>query len=126
MGASKNKWSDDWASFWFYHKVPLDPAMKRHPLVTWKITNLGETPKVDMDHVPAHEAYLSILREVSKALGMHDITEEFVACGCFPMKEGWTMTSWAPEEKEVYGLSMPNFSEVFRLRKEREFFFTKV
>ena len=33
VGASKNKWPRDWSSFWFYHKVPLDPATKRHPLV---------------------------------------------------------------------------------------------
>jgi len=25
MGVSKNKWPGDWSSFWFYHKVPLDP-----------------------------------------------------------------------------------------------------
>ena len=54
---------------------------------------------------------------------MRDITEEFVACGCFPVRESWTVSSWAPPEKDVYGLPMPNFSEVFGLQKECEFFF---
>ena len=124
VGASKNKWSGEWASFWFYHKVPLDPETKRHPLVTRKITKLGDTLKVDV-HVPANEAYLSILREVSKTLGMRDITEEFVTCGCFPVREGWAVTSWASEEKEAYGLPMPDFGTIFGLRKESKFFFVK-
>ena len=106
--------------------MPLDPATKRHPLVTQKITNLGDTPKVDAGRVLANEAYLSILREVSKALSMRDIMEEIVACGCFPMKVFWVVASWAPEEKEVYGLPMPNFSKVFGLRKERKFYFAKI
>jgi hypothetical protein len=89
----------DSASYWFYHKVLIDLSTKRHPLVTKRIGNLGDTPKVDVDCVPANEAYLSILREVSKIFRVCDITEEFVACGCFPMRDGWAISSWAPEEK---------------------------
>ena len=125
MAASKNKWAGDWASYWFYHKVPLDPTMKCHPLVTKRITNLGDTPKVDVDRVPANEAYLSILREVLKVFEVHDITEEFVACGCFPMRDGWIVSSWALEEKQVCELPMPDFSKVFGLHKEHEFFLAK-
>jgi len=102
--------------------VPFDPATKRHPLVIRKIANLGDTPKVDVDRVPANEAYLSILREVSKVLVMRDIMEKFVACRCFPMREGWAVSTWAAADKEVYGLPMPNFTEVFKLWKERKFF----
>ena len=74
---------------------------------------------------PSNEAYLSILRGVSKVLSMRDLTEEFVACRCFPVRESWTVSSCDPPEKEVYGLPMPNFSEVFGLQKERECFFLK-
>ena len=123
VGALKNKWSGDWSSFWFYHKVPLDPETKRHPLVIQKLGNLGDTPKVDVARIPTNEAFMTVLREVSKVLSMRDITEEFVAYGCFPLKEGWTVSSWAPSKREVYGLPMPNFSEVFGLRQERKFFF---
>ena len=97
--------------------------MKRHPLVTRKLGNLGDTPKVDVARVRDNEAYMTILRGVSKVLSLCDITEEFVACGCFPLREGWTIFSWAPPKKEVYGLPMPNFSEVFGLQKECECFF---
>jgi len=88
IGASKNKWPGDWSSFWFYHKVPLDPETKRHPSVVRKLGNLGDTPKVDVARIPANEAYMTVLRGVSKVLSMRDITEEFVACGCFPLREG--------------------------------------
>ena len=123
VGASKNKWPGDWSSFWFYHKVPLDPETKHHPLFVRKLGNLGDTPKVDVARIPANEAYLGIFRGVSKVLSMRDIIEEFVACSCFPVRENWTVSSWAPSEKEFYGLPMPNFSEVFGLQKEHEFFF---
>ena len=125
VGASKNKWPGDWSSFWFYHKVPLDPETKRHPLVVRKLGNLGNTPKVDVARIPANEAYMTVLHGVTKVLSMRDITEEFVACGCFPLREGWSISSWAPSEREVYGLPMPNLSEVFELRKERKFFFAR-
>jgi hypothetical protein len=86
--ASKNKWPGDWSSFWFYHKVPLDPETKRHPLVVQKLGNLGNTPKVDVARIPANEAFMTVLREVSKVLSMRDIIEEFIACRCFPLREG--------------------------------------
>jgi hypothetical protein len=37
--AYKNKWTLDWTSFWFYHKVTLDEATQSHPLITDKIQN---------------------------------------------------------------------------------------
>ena len=55
VAASKNKWPGDWASYWFYHKVPLDPAPKRHPLMVKKIGNLGESPKVKVECSPENE-----------------------------------------------------------------------
>ena len=91
-------------------------------MVSRKLGNLGDTPKVDVARVSANEAYLTVLHGVSKVLSMRNLNEEFVACGCFPVRKGWTMSSWAPPEKEVYGLPMPNFSEVFRLQKECDFF----
>ena len=64
VSASKNKWTGDWACFWFYHKVPLDPVMKCHPLVVKRIENLGDTPKLEVGRVLENEVYLSVLREV--------------------------------------------------------------
>jgi len=29
--ASKNKWANDWSSYWFYHKVTLDPSRRPIP-----------------------------------------------------------------------------------------------
>ena len=44
-----------------YHKVPLGPTTKRHQLVVRKIDNLGDTAKLEVERVPANEAYLSVL-----------------------------------------------------------------
>ena len=45
-----------------------------------------------MARTPSNEAYLSILRGVSKVLSMRDLTEVFIACGCFLVREGWSVT----------------------------------
>ena len=119
--ASKNMWLGDWASYWFYHKVPMHPTMKHHPLVVRTIGNLGKMPKVDVERVAVNEGYLSILWEVSKLLGVHDITEEFAAYGCFPVREGWTVLSWVSEEKRAFGLQTPDIAKAFQLCKEGKY-----
>ena len=53
---------------------------------------------------PEHQAYLSVLQEVSKVFVVCDVTEKFVACGCFPMREGWSIPSWLSEEKWIDGI----------------------
>jgi len=60
----------------------------------------GVPPVVEVDEkTPEQEALIAMLREVSKVFGAHDIIEEYVACKCFPVREGWSISSWAAEEK---------------------------
>ena len=74
--AYRNKWSGDWTLMWFYHKVPLDAAMKSHPLVVKEIGPLGEPPVVEVDEkTPEQEALIAMLREVSKVFRTRDIVE---------------------------------------------------
>jgi hypothetical protein len=61
------------------------------PLVTDKIHNLGDTPLVDVEDTEDHLAFVAMLREVSKVFGTHDITKEYVACRCWPLKPGWSI-----------------------------------
>ena len=75
------------------------------------------------------KAHVAMLREVSKLFLTQDIVEEYVACNCFPVREGWSITSWAGREKRVGGLPMPNFSTSFGITKDGkpltlEFFLT--
>ena len=100
---------------WFYHKVPLDAAMKSHPLVVKEIGPLGEPPVVEVDEkTPEQEALIAMLREVSKVFRTRDIVEEYIACKCFPIREGWSVSSWAGKERRIGGLPMPNFSTCFQ------------
>ena len=66
---SKNKWPRDWASYWFYHKVPLDPETESHPLVVKEIELLEEPRVVEVDEKSEHEALIVMLHEVSKVFG---------------------------------------------------------
>ena len=91
--ASKNKWANDWSSHWFYHKVALDPETKTHPLVIDHIPALGDVPKVSSHARAEDEALFALLQKLSKTFGTRDLIEEFVACSCFPVRAGWTISS---------------------------------
>ena len=47
-----------------------------------------------------------------------------MACKCFPVREGWSISSWAGKEKRVGGLPKPNFSMSFGVTKDGELLFT--
>jgi hypothetical protein len=49
-----------------------------------------------------------------------DITEEYVACECFPVRAGWSISSWLLEERWVDVILIPDFAEAFQLRKEHK------
>ena len=104
----------------FYHKVPLEGPSGTHPLVVKEIGFLPEQPpSVEVDEGTEEvRAHVAMLREVSKLFSMRDIVEEYVACKCFPVREGWSITSWAGREKRLGGLPMPNFSMSFGITKE--------
>ena len=54
---------------------------------------------------------------------MRDIIEEFVACVCFPVKAGWTISSWLSEDRWIEGIPIPDFVTIFNLRADRKFLF---
>jgi hypothetical protein len=115
--AYKNKWPSDWTSFWFYHKVALDDATQSHNLITDKIRNLGDTPRVDVDEMEDRLAFVAMLWEVSKVYGTRDITEEYVACRCWPLKARWSIKAWLLEAQWTRGIPMLDFAASFNLKK---------
>ena len=67
---------------------------------------------------------LALLRKLSKTFSMRDIIEEFVACDCFPVKAGWTISSWLSEDRWIEGIPIPDFVTIFNLRTDRKFYFS--
>ena len=101
--------------------MTLDPVTQTHPLVVDCITALGDVPKAAY-HVRAEdEALLALLQKLSKTFSTHDIIEEFIACGCFPVRDGWDISSWLAEDRWIEGIPVPDFATVFSLRTDREF-----
>ena len=95
--------------------------MKTHPLVVDRIAALGDVPKADC-HVRAEdETLLTLLRKLSKTFSTRDIIEEFIACGYFPVRVGWDISSWLAEDRGIEGIPVPDFATVFSLRTDREF-----
>jgi len=78
-----------------------------------------QPPSVEVDKgTEEAKAHIAMIREVSKVFGTRDIVEEYITCKCFPVREGWSITSWAGREKHVGGLPMPNFSTSFGITKD--------
>ena len=65
---------------------------------------------------------MALLQVVVKSFSTRDIIEEVSACQCFAIREGWAVSSWAPEEKWIEGIPMPDFMECFGLRRDGAFF----
>ena len=78
-----------------------------------------QPPSVEVDEgIEEAKAQVVMLREESKLFSTRYIVEEYVACKCFPVREGWSITSWAGREKCVGGLPMPDFSTSFGITKD--------
>ena len=84
---------------------------------------LGKTPVIAAPKTAEAKAFVALLREVAKSFSSRDLVEEFSAFQCFLVQEGWTVTSWAPEEKWIEGIPMPDFTECFDLRRGGAIFF---
>ena len=119
--AYRNKGPVEWTNAWFYHKIRLDPEMNSSPLWVAKIPQLPKTPVVATPDTAEANAFVALLRLVVKSFSTWNLFEEFSACQCFALREGWAVSSWAPEEKWIEGIPMPDFTECFGLRREGVF-----
>ena len=57
---------------------------------------------------------------MSNTFGTRDIVEVFVACDCFPVRAGWTISGWLAEDRWIEGIPIPDFATIFGLRPERK------
>jgi hypothetical protein len=87
-----------------------------------KIPLLPKTPVVAPPDTMEANAFVVLLQVVVKNFSTRDLVEEFSACQCFAIREGWVVSSWAPEEKWIEGIPMPDLTECFGLRREGSFF----
>jgi hypothetical protein len=121
--AYRNKWPVDWANFWFYHKIRLDPETNSSPLWIEWIPQLPKTPVVAPPDTAEAYAFMAVLRVAVKSFSIRDLIEELSVCQVFPVHEGWAFGSWAAEEKWVEGILMPDFTACFGIGREGALFF---
>jgi hypothetical protein len=81
---------------------------------------LGETPRVDVEDTEDRLAFIAMVQEVSKVYDTHNITKEYVACRCWPLKAGWSIKAWLPEVQWTGGIPMPDLAAFFNLKKHHE------
>ena len=97
--------------------------MNSSPLWVEKIPLLPKTPVVAPPDTVEANAFVALLQVVVKSFSTRDLVEEFSACQCFTVREGWAVSSWAPKEKWIEGIMMPDFTECFGLRRDGACFF---
>ena len=71
-----------------------------------------------------HEAFFVMLCKVLKFFGTCNIVEELAAWQCFPMKAGWAIAAWLPEDWWVGGIPVPDFTALFNLQKHCKYCLT--
>ena len=108
----------EWTNFWFYHKICLDPETNSSPLWVERVPLLPKTTVVAPPEIAKANAFVALLRVVVKSFSTRDLVEEFSACHVFPVREGWAVSSWVPEEKWIEGIPMPDFTECFGLHRK--------
>lgn len=62
--------------------------------------------------------FVSMICEVSKTYDTRDLTEELMACKCWPLQAGWSISSWKDSNA---GVPMPDFGSSFMITKDGEF-----
>ena len=87
-----------------------------------KIPFLSKTPVVAPPDTTEANAFVALLRVVTKSFSTRDHVKEFSTCQCFAIREGWVVSSWAPEEKWIEDILMPDFMESFGLHRDGAFF----
>ncbi|RLM69975.1 hypothetical protein C2845_PM17G09020 [Panicum miliaceum] len=81
--------------------------------------NLGDTPCLIAEETDDRLGFVAMLRQISKVFSTRDIIKEYVSCRCWPLKSGWSIKGWLPEDQWVEGIPMPDFVKSFRLWKEQ-------
>ncbi|RLM56159.1 hypothetical protein C2845_PM10G11420 [Panicum miliaceum] len=85
--------------------------MQSYPLVKERIRNLGETPRVDVEDTEDRLAFVAMLRKVSKVFSTRDLTQEYIACRCWPLKASWSIKALFPEAQWTGGIPVLDFDE---------------
>lgn len=84
-----------------------------------EIENLSAThPNIEVMETEDMKAFVCMVREVSKTYGTRDLTEEFIACNCWPLWDGWRISSWKDNEG---GVPVLDFGSVFGITKDGKF-----
>jgi hypothetical protein len=97
--ASKNKWSDDWPRFWFYHKVPkvekkVGGRIKEcYPLA-------AKMRKDEFDCTPSlvdtknSQSCVKAYNLTASLQCCRDLVEEYIAARTWPLKKGWNFVRY--------------------------------
>ncbi|RLN35707.1 hypothetical protein C2845_PM03G26300 [Panicum miliaceum] len=72
-------------------------------------------PSFNVEEKLEYRAFVSVLRDILKVFNTRDLTEEYVACQCWPLRAGWSVSD---RESDVGGIPMPDFGRCFGLAKE--------
>jgi hypothetical protein len=86
----RNKWTSDWASNWFYCKVPSEQIADVWGKWNYTLRSMMTQRNYSMDasfECGPGDVDVAIFVEVALLIGGRDTVEEFLACGIWPLSE---------------------------------------
>jgi hypothetical protein len=118
---TRNKWSSRWDGNLFYCRVPLEQngdfrGQRTYPLSS-KMAKLDYLTKVPSSCGPEYDNFMAFI-EATSLIGGHDVVEEFLACGLWPLGQQFSLQV----ETKEYPLSkvlvqMPQITATIRERE---------
>jgi hypothetical protein len=84
----RNKWTSGWDGNWFYCRVPSDQKADFWDTRTYslssKMTKLDYQMDVPSSCGPEDSNFIAFV-EATSLIGGHNVVEEFLACGLWPL-----------------------------------------
>jgi hypothetical protein len=102
----KNKWSNGWASDWFYCRVPLHKSGaggKGIPLLHSEMSSSNHLMEPPHNCV-AYDLSATTFELATKTIGGHDAVEEYLVCNILPLNDTWDLavqTDWSGEYERL-------------------------
>jgi hypothetical protein len=91
----RNKWTSSWDGNWFYYRVPVERTIDGHEKETYllssKLTPLNQLVEALCAYGP-DDTNAAAFIEATSITGSHNVVEEFLTCGLWPLSEKFGVT----------------------------------
>jgi hypothetical protein len=117
----KNKWSSGWVKDWFYYRVPIhlsEAVCKGIHFLHSQMTSLDYLMELTHIYVEDDVNDRAFIR-VTTNIGGHDVVEEYLVCGVWPLSATWDLSDVEEAEAPLLKVMVP-LPKVFAMKGSKE------